>query len=330
MNTTGHAIGSRVVIVTPAPRGSTSGNRVTALRWAALLRQLGVQVQVHERWQGQACDVLVAVHAAKSAPSVLRIAAERPAARRVVLLAGTDIYPQFTAEPDALAALQLADAVIGLQPLAAAALPAALRGKVRTIVQSAVPVPATRRATFRVCVLAHLREVKAPLLPLLAFAQVPYDRPAELVLAGRALTAEVETRLQESIAHEPRARWLGPLPRQQARRLLGESHACIVASTAEGGANVVTEAIAAGTPVLASDIPGNRGLLGADWPATFPPGDAEALGRLLVRCRDDEPFRRDLERRLHGLLPMVDPAHEREAWRRLLTDLGVGLPPVAH
>ena len=314
----------RAVLVTPAGPRSRSGNRVTALRWAALLRQLGVQARVVEAWRGEPCELLVAVHAVKSRDSVLACAAAQPAAKLVVLLAGTDIYPQFRAEPQTLAALRAADAILALQPLAAAALPDDLRQKTRTIVQSAVVAPGQRpHDHFAACVLAHLRPVKDPLLPFAALAHVPPDVPIRVTVAGRAMTPELEAAARAAIAAEPRARWVGELSRRQALRLLAASHACIVPSTSEGGANVVSEAIAAGTPVLATDIPGNTGLLGADWPGLFPAGDAAALGAILRGSATDSAFYQELVRRTRGLQHLVDPARERWQWQELLDDLGL-------
>ncbi len=312
----------RVVIVTPAARHSTSGNRTTALRWAGLLRQLGASVRVVERWQGEPCDVLVAVHAVKTASSVLAAAAALPGVRIVVLLAGTDVYPRFDPPAEALRALERADALVGLQPHARDALPPAARTRFRTIVQSATAAAANRGPTFRACVLAHLRPVKDPLLPIEALAHVPPGLSLELCLAGRALTPELAAAVQVAAARDPRVRWLGELPRAAAKRLLASCDACVVPSEAEGGANVVSEAIAAGTPVLATAIPGNLGLLGDDWPATFPVGDAAALGRLLVRTATEATFAAELRQRTCALQPLVAPAREREAWRSLLLDLG--------
>lgn len=316
----------RVVIVTPAPRGSNSGNRVTALRWAALLRRLGLHVRVVEVWHGEPCDLLVAVHAKKTAASVLAASAALPRLRIVVLLAGTDIYPQFAPAAETAASLARADAVIALQKLSANSLSVALRAKVRTIVQSATAAPARRSASpFRACVLAHLRPVKDPLLPLRALAYVPKHVPIELVLAGRALTPALARAVTAAVAADARARWLGELRRRAARELLAASHLCLVPSTAEGGANVVSEAIAAGTPILATAIPGNIGLLGEDWPGLFAPGDAKGLGALLARAATDAAFYQRLIDATAALLPLVDPCRELTAWRQLLTDLG--LPP---
>lgn len=311
----------RAVIVTPAPRGSRSGNRTTALRWAGLLRQRGVQVRVVDTWQGEACDALIAVHAVKTSASVLAAVAAHPDLRVVVLLAGTDVYPSFEPSATTSAALARADALVALQPHTITVLPAALRPRARTIVQSATTVPAPRAATFRACVLAHLRPVKDPLLPFRALAHVDAGIALEVVLAGRAMTAQLEAEVRTACAREPRLRWVGDLRRRAAKQLLASSHVCIVPSSAEGGANVVSEAIAAATPVLATAIPGNLGLLGADWPAQFPAGDEVALGRLLAKVATEPPFWRQLVDRTRALQPMVAPEHERAAWRQLLADL---------
>lgn len=312
----------RVAIVTPAARGSRSGNRTTALRWAGLLRQLGVRARVRERWQREPDDLLMAVHLRKTAESVLAFARERPDARVAVLLAGTDVYPEFAPDADAMAVLERADAVIALQPRAAEVLPASLRGKVRTIIQSATAVPVMReRGHVRACVLAHLRPVKDPLLAFAALAHVPRSVPVRVTLAGRALNDELRDAAIEATRADPRCEWLGELPRAQAKVLLALSHVCIVPSGAEGGANVVSEALAAATPILATRIPGNTGLLGDDWPALFSPGNARELGDLLVKVATDSPFHQALTARTLALQHLVAPARERDALARLLADL---------
>ncbi|MCA8948598.1 MAG: TIGR04348 family glycosyltransferase [Planctomycetes bacterium] len=318
------ALPTSVVIVTPAPRRSSAGNRVTALRWAGLLRQLGIRVRVTTEWRGPEprADVLLAVHATRSVPSVLAFAAARPTAGIAILLAGTDIYPDFTPDAATMRALERADALIALQPRAIEVLPPALRGKARTIVQSATALPAVRRTdAFVACVLAHLRPIKDPLLPFEALALLPRGLAIEIAVAGRALGDDLATRATAATRTDPRARWLGELSRPAARRLLAASHACIVPSTGEGGANVVSEAIAAGTPILATRIPGNTGLLGDDWPALFPPRDAAGLATLLSTFATDPRSYQALVDRTIALQHLVQPAREREALRRLLTDL---------
>ncbi|MCA8964353.1 MAG: TIGR04348 family glycosyltransferase [Planctomycetes bacterium] len=312
------------VLVTPAGPRSRSGNRVTALRWAALLRRLGVHTRVVEQWRGEPCELLVAVHAVKSRDSVLACAQARPATKLVVLLAGTDIYPQFHPDAATLAALTRADAIVTLQPQATQVLPEPLRRKARTIVQSAVVAPRPRPTDrFAACVLAHLRPVKDPLLPFAALRHVPAEVPIHVTVAGRAMSPDLKAAADAAVAADPRAHWCGELSRRDALRLLASSHACLVPSTAEGGANVVSEAIAAGTPVIATDIPGNTGLLGTDWPALFAAGDTAALGAILLRCATDSAYYQELVRRTLALQHLVDPAREQAQWRALLDDLGL-------
>jgi glycosyltransferase involved in cell wall biosynthesis len=60
----------------------------------------------------------------------------------------------------------------------------------------------------------------------------------------------------------PNYRWLGALPHESTRRRIQAAHVLVHSSRMEGGAHVVIEAVTSGTPVLASRIPGNLGLLG--------------------------------------------------------------------
>ena len=311
----------RISIVTPSPRSSRAGNRVTALRWAGLLRQLGHRPELTDRWRDQACDVLVTVHAEKSAAAVLAARAARPALPIVTLLSGTDIYPDFAPNAETLAALDAADALLALQRRAVDALPEQLRDRARTMTQSATAAHAARAPGFQVCVLAHLRPVKAPLLAVQAVTALPRDLPVTLVLAGERLDEAYSDEVLAAVEQEPRVTWRGALDRRSSKALLAESTACLVPSRAEGGANVVSEAIAADTPVLCSAIPGNLGLLGADWPGAFADGDVAACAALLQRAATDAAFVDDLCARTAQLQPMVAPARERAAWATLLAEL---------
>ena len=118
-----------------------------------------------------------------------------------------------------------------------------------------------------------------------------------------------------------RYRWLGEIPRWKTRRLIASSHLLVLSSKMEGGANVISEAIVDGTPVLASRIPGSIGLLGADYPGFYPLGDTQAFRNLLLRAETDAAFYRDLVSRCAKLSPLFRPARERNAWRRLLSEV---------
>jgi glycosyltransferase involved in cell wall biosynthesis len=87
-----------------------------------------------------------------------------------------------------------------------------------------------------------------------------------------------------------RYRWLGEVPRWKALRVLTRCRLLVVTSELEGGANAVSEALAASVPVLSSRIGGSVGLLGADYAGYFPVGDTAALAELLHRVEMSRTF----------------------------------------
>jgi glycosyltransferase involved in cell wall biosynthesis len=88
----------------------------------------------------------------------------------------------------------------------------------------------------------------------------------------------------------------------------------VLSSVMEGGANVISEALVAGTPVLASEIAGSIGLLGHDYPGYFPVRDTAALTALLHRAETDPEFLAGLRRHCAARAALFDPARERRAW----------------
>ena len=301
------------------------GNRVTALRWAKRLRELGWRVVIGVEWAGEACDLLVALHARKSHASVVRHAQQHPDAARVVALTGTDVYGDLD-QPDASASIALAHRLIVLQPLALRRLPEEARVKARVLRQSAAIVHADAVGTeqgLRACVLAHLRDVKDPLLAAHALALLPVTSSVHVVHLGGA--DESWQRIAAATQHAMRGRWtwLGARGRREALAVLAASSLLVLTSRSEGGANVVTEAIAAGVPVISTRIDGSVGILGDDYPGYYPVGDASALAALLRRCEEEPGFLADLKARVLALQPLVDPARERTSWRELVEELGI-------
>ena len=315
----------RIGLVTPAPPGSHHGNRVTAMRWASILAGLGHRVTVAERYGGEPFDLLVALHARRSAPSVRAFRAARPGAPIVVALTGTDLYRDVATSAAARRSLELADRLVALQPRALDELEPRHREKTRVVYQSveAPRAPARRRApaSFDVCVVGHLRAVKDPFRAAMAARLAPAASRLRVLHAGRAMTPAMERRAVAEAARNPRYRWLGDLPRARVWRLLGESRACVLSSRLEGGANVVGEAVVAGTPLVASRIPGSVGLLGDDYPGLFPAGDTRALAAGLWRAETDAAFLAELRERCARLAPLFDPRREVDSWRDLLAEL---------
>ena len=131
----------------------------------------------------------------------------------------------------------------------------------------------------------------------------------------------MERQAQAEMAANPRYRWLGELPRWRARRLMARSRLMVLSSRMEGGAHVIGESATAGVPVLATDIPGNRGLLGPDYPGIFPVGDAHALAALLHRAETEPDFLAALEAGVRRAAPRFAPERERAAWAALLAEL---------
>jgi glycosyltransferase involved in cell wall biosynthesis len=134
------------------------------------------------------------------------------------------------------------------------------------------------------------------------------DADLQVVHLGAALDPGLVPR-----SEDPRYRWLGGVPHARALRWLASSHAMVISSRMEGGANVVCEALRIGVPVLASRISGNLGLLGPGYHGYFPVENAAALARLIVRAASDLDFYRRLKRQVTALRPLVSPRREANA-----------------
>jgi putative glycosyltransferase (TIGR04348 family) len=311
---------ARLFIVTPAGAGMRNGNRHTALRWATLLRQKGHRVRVALEWQGERCDALIALHARRSHASIARCrSAQRPL---IVVLTGTDLYKDLPAgSAQARESLELADRLIVLQDAALAELPAPARRKARVVYQSADPGVrhAPPRGVFRVAVVGHLRGEKDPFRAAAALASTKGD--VEVVQIGVALEARFAEEAQRWMAREPRYRWLEGVTHRRAMEWMARSHVLVVSSLMEGGANVVAEAARIGTPVLASRMSGNIGMLGRGYAGYFPVGDEAALGRLIARGMREKAFYAKLKTQLQARRALFAPAAERAALSRVLHEV---------
>ena len=285
----------RIALITPAGPGMRNGNRHTALRWAAFLRAAGQRVAVGVQWtRDSRTDAMLALHARRSHPSIKVFPSDK---LLVVALTGTDVYRDIHESSEARESLELAQRLIVLQPRAALELPPRLRRKVHVVVQSSATRLRHRpvKGKFRLAVIGHLRAEKDPLRTLAALAHT--DDPAlEVIHLGAALDPALEAAARAGMGREPRYRWLGSVPHARALQWLAASHALVISSHMEGGANVVCEALRIGVPVLASRISGNVGLLGSTYGGYFPVEDDAALARLIRRAASDTGFYRSLKR----------------------------------
>ena len=314
----------KICLVTPAPTYSRKGNRVTALRWARILRELGHRVIIAEEYQGERCDVLVALHARRSHASIVHFRHKHPELPLILALTGTDLYGDIHTDASAQESLEMADRFILLQPAGIEELSERLRHKAWVIYQSVTAPPgkfSPKKNVFELCVLGHLRPVKDPFRTAVAARRLPPSSRIQVVHVGGALTDDMRALANTETATNPRYRWLGELPRWRALRVLARSRVLVLTSQMEGGANAVCEAIACSVPVISSRISGSIGLLGEGYPGYFPTEDTQALTDMLIRVETDTAFYDTLKAWCEGLKPIVDPDRERQSWKRLLQDL---------
>ena len=298
---------------------------MAANRWARILRGLGHRVRVDTAYEGEPADMMVAVHAWRSAKAIERFKTAYPDRPLVLQLSGTDIYDTIKSDPvPTLRSMELADRLVALNELAWKVVPRRLHKRLLVMYQSAARFTEPRQPSPRaviVSVIGHLRDVKDPLRAAEAARLLPADSRVCIEQVGRAYTPEWARRARAEMAANPRYRWRDDVPAAGVRRLLARSHAMAITSLSEGGANVVSEAIVAGVPILASRMDGNVGLLGRDYGGYFAVGDTRALARLMRRLEGDPPFVAALGRALRARAPLFRPAREVSAWRGLLADL---------
>jgi len=114
--------------------------------------------------------------------------------------------------------------------------------------------------------------------------------------------------------------WLGNQPREDVLNWLLKSTVTVNSSLMEGSANSIVEAILCNTPVLATDVPGNRGLLGEGYSGYFPASDERALHRLLEKIVTDESFLMELTQQINSRQHLFSPEQERANWLSVLAE----------
>ena len=271
--------------------------------------------------------MLLSLHARRTATAVAAsrdCAPDRPVA---VVLTGTDLYADLPDDEAARASVEAADGLIVLQDLAVARLESmdhTWAGKAHVVHQSVEPplpersVPSGR---FVVAVLAHMRQVKDPLLAARASRLAPPTSQIEVVHAGAAFDDNWRARAEAEQAENARYRWLGPLDRASSLELIASASVLACTSELEGGANVVSEAIALGVPVVGTRIDGNVGLLGSDYPGLVQVGDARALADWLLALERQPDLLADLTARTFDRAHLTSVDRERQALADVLAVL---------
>jgi putative glycosyltransferase (TIGR04348 family) len=318
-------------IVTPALADANNGNWQTAQRWAHMLRG-HYAVRLVKAWpdthtNDDGTDILLALHARRSADSVATWAQAHPHKPLVLALTGTDLYRDIQSDASAQRSLALAHRLIVLQELGPQVLPEPLRAKCRVVFQSS-----TRRQTLvkttahlRAVVVGHLRDEKWPQTVFEAARLIGPDEGIFIDHIGVALDPALGAEARATQRDCPHYRWLGGLPHAATRSRIQRAHVLVHPSRMEGGAHVIMEAALSGTPVLASRMDGNVGMLGAGYRGYFPPGDAAALAALLRDCRRDIATGTGklavLQAQCEARAPLFEPAAEKAALLAVLNEL---------
>ena len=323
---------ARIVIVSPALADANNGNWQTARRWQALLAPH--EVRIVKDWPDPAArrakarpdDVMLALHARRSAGSIAAWAA-RPAGSQglAVVLTGTDLYRDIQADENARRSLALAAQLVVLQERGPDDMPAGLRDKTRVIFQSGTALPPADKPAvgtqLRAVMVGHLRDEKSPQTLFEAAHLLAGEAGLFIDHIGEALDAALGEQALATAAACPHYRWLGGQPHAATRRHIQRAHVLVHTSRMEGGAHVVMEAVLSATPVLASRIPGNVGMLGEDYAGYFEPGNAQALADLLKRCRHDAGWLAQLQAQCALRAPLFAPQAEAAALHQLVQDL---------
>ena len=323
----------RVLIISPSV-AVNNGNWHTAWRWSQMLRP-AFEVSIAQQWNGEPFDVMLALHARRSADAIARWAqanfhvtgAPHKALGLGVVLTGTDLYRDIQTNPAAQASLLYASQLVVLQECGAQALPVELRPKTRVIFQSTAAQAALVKPTdlLRVVMVGHLRDEKSPQTLMQAARILKGHADILIEHIGDALEPALGTQASACMADCPQYHWLGGVAHEDTLQKIAQAHVLVHTSRMEGGAHVILEAVCSGTPVLASHIPGNVGMLGADYGGYFALGDAQGLADLMLRCRAElgqtNGYYAQLSQQCALRAPLFSPATEQAAVRALVNDL---------
>lgn len=311
---------SFIEIVTPAPLGSLQGNRFTALRWQRFIKKLGHHSLISEKWSGEESDLLIVLHAYRSHDSILRFKKKYRQQPVILIITGTDLYRDMATHHEVLESMEMADYIVVLQNTAIQSIPEHLRFKTRVIYQSVRSItrkPLAKRS-FLISVIGHLRPEKDPFCIARSLAYLKTDSAIRIKHLGKAMSSDMAKMALAYKNQLDRYQWLGEKTHGQTLQLLSRSHLLVISSLMEGGAHVVSEAISIGVPVIASDIPGNRGLLGENYPGYYPVQNDKELAILLEKAETNSRFYHSLEKHIQSRRKLVDPNLELHSIQVLL------------
>jgi glycosyltransferase involved in cell wall biosynthesis len=141
-----------------------------------------------------------------------------------------------------------------------------------------------------------------------ALEAVRRNPDVKLLLAGEGPYHERLVRLAAELGVDGRAPFLGPQPRRTVFELLRAADAALLSSSWENFPHMAVEALAVGTPVIATDAGGVTEILRDGWNGLLVPiRDPEALSRAIRRYLDDAALQERLRAATVDSVAQFDP-----------------------
>lgn len=310
-----------IIISSAYSLDSQKGNSITAQRIAKLLELAGHNTEAVCSGTLPVSDVLIALHATKTLHHSRSFKRQNPRGNLIIYLTGTDLYRELPAgNPEFFEALEIADSLVVSQPTSLHSIPAAYRHKSHVVTASVdLPeiTPVTSPEQPSLALVGHLRSVKNPFLLTHALALLP-DLAVQAYSIGESREEAMSATARKWEQREPRYQWLGNLPHSTTLGWMQKVTATLNTSHLEGGANSVAESIVLGTPVLASRIEGNVGMLGDDYLGYFTPNSPTELAALIQRTLTDSDFLNTLKEQTVKRQALFSTESEVQGWLALL------------
>ena len=164
-----------------------------------------------------------------------------------------------------------------------------------------------------------MREVKNPFYTIRNIVKT--DLPVQVIHIGSALSPEMKKMAKQWEQDDPRYTWKGNLSHEQTLQIIQDSDLLSHTSLMEGGANVIAESISLSTPVIASLVDGNRGMLGEDYTGYFDLENPNQFLSLINKTVTDKQFYQTLQTQCEHLAEQFTPEKEQESLKTLLENL---------
>jgi putative glycosyltransferase (TIGR04348 family) len=316
----------RVTIISPYLADANNGNWRTAHRWESLIKaDYRTRIASDFAAIDARPNVVIVLHARRSHAALVESRRRYPNTPVLLVLTGTDLYADLATSADAQYSVARADALVVLQEDAIRYVPAPHRHKTHIIFQSARALTpssiAKPKHKLDCVVVGHLRSEKSPQTIFDAVALLTARDAIHITHIGAGLDAALASRAAALSGATPHYRWVNALPHGLTRAAMKRAHMLIHPSILEGGANVIAESITAGTPVIASRMSGNIGMLGAQYDGYFDVGDAAGLVRILRRAASDANFIARINTACKARAELFRPETERARLLKVIASL---------